>query len=144
MLSHMKHTCLFVALLTICSAAVAADKSLVTRNGVCTAVVPPDWNVGAIPSMGESADKKVSFVISNPKLTESLAELKATARQMYAEDKVTKDTASEFEMEGKGQSSKPNVYRAVASGKTICIGEVTYQSGTVDNARKIAETLRVK
>ena len=143
-LSHMKHTRLFIVLLTTCSAALATDKPLVTRNGVCAAVVPSDWSVGDIPSMGESADKKVSFVISNPKLTNSLEELKATVRQMYAEDKVTKDTASEFEMEGKGQSGKPNVYRAVISGKTICIGEVTYQSGAIDSARKIAETLRVK
>jgi hypothetical protein len=75
---------------------------------------------------------------------DTFAELKSNAHQIYAEDKVTKDTASEFEMEGKGQNGKPNVYRAVVSGKTICIGEVVYESGTIADARKIAETLRVK
>ena len=131
-------------LLAIASTAFAADKTLVTRNGLCTAAVPGDWTVGVITSMGDSADKKVSFIISNPSRTDNLADLKKNAQMMYAEDKVTKDTASEFQMEGKGQNGKPNVYRAVISGKTICIGEVVFESGTIADARKIAETLRVK
>src|SRR5580692_4788294 len=131
-------------LLIIATSAFAADKLLVTRNNLCTAVVPGEWSVGPISSMGESADKKVSFVISNPSRTDNLGDLKNNARMMYAEDKVTKDTATEFQMEGKGQNGKPNVYRAVISGKTICIGEVVFESGTIADARKIAETLRVK
>jgi hypothetical protein len=131
-------------LITISVAAFGADKPLVTRNGLCAATIPGDWTVGPISSMGDSADRKVSFVISNPSRTNSLAELKNNAQMMYAEDKVTKDTATEFQMEGKGQNGKPNAYRAVISGKTICIGEVVFESGTIADARKIAETLHVK
>ncbi len=139
--NSMKQTLL---LLVISLPALAADKTLLSRNGLCTATIPSDWTVGTITSMGDSADKKVSFVISSPTMMDSFQQLKTNAHQMYAEDKVTKDTASEFQMEGKGQSGKPNVYRAVISGKTMCIGEVIYQSGTIADARKIAETLRVK
>ena len=80
-------------ILAISISAFAADKTLVTRTGACTATIPADWTVGTITSMGESADKKVSFVISNPTRTDSFAELKSNAHQIYAEDKVTKDTA---------------------------------------------------
>jgi len=70
--------------------------------------------------------------------------VKGGAKSLY-KGKVTKDTATELEIEGPSAlNEKPSVYRAIASGKTFCLVEVDYESGTVDDARKIAHTLAGK
>lgn len=141
----MKQTLLLLSItLAVPIAALAADRTVVNRAGTCTASVPADWTIGVVSSMAQTADNKNNIIISSPLHTDSLASLKETAQKLYTGDKVTKDTATEFEMEGKSMDGKPNVYRAVSSGKTICIGEVIFQSIPIADARRIAETLRVK
>ena len=76
-------------------------------------------------------------------MVDSFAQLKQTARDVYKHSKVTKESASEFEMEGKAISGIPDVYRAIPiPGNKFCIAEVIYKSGTVDTARKITATLK--
>jgi hypothetical protein len=121
----------------------AQDKTITTRDGSCMATVPPSWVVGSFPGSAGSADKKASIIISTPRNT-SFAALKDNARKLYPNDKVTKDSATEFEMEGKSMDNKPNVYRGIAAGSKVCIGEVTFESGTVEDARKVVGTLKAK
>ena len=116
-------------------------KKVVSRDGSCQLTVPSAWNVDSMFASGTSADKKVSATVSSPKMISSFDELKQNARKVYANDKVTKDSASEFEMEGQSLNGKPNVYRGIPiSGGKFCIVEVVYESGTAADARKSAET----
>ncbi|MFY9648292.1 MAG: hypothetical protein WAK29_24160 [Terriglobales bacterium] len=56
---------------------------------------------------------------------------------------MTKDSATEFEMEGQSMNGKPNVYRGIPiAGGKFCIAEVICESGTAEGARKIAVTLK--
>jgi hypothetical protein len=121
----------------------AQDKTVTTRDGSCSATVPASWVVGSFPGSAGSPDKKSSIIISSPRYS-SFATLKDNARKVYANDKVTKDSATEFEMEGKSMDNKPNVYRGIPAGAKFCIGEVTYESGTAADARKILSTLKAK
>lgn len=121
----------------------AQDKTIATRDGSCHASVPASWVVGSFPGSAGSADKKSSIIISSPRYN-SFAELKDSARKVYANDKVTKDSATEFEMEGKSMNGKPNVYRGVPAGGKFCIGEVICESGTAEEARKVLGTLKAK
>jgi hypothetical protein len=124
----------------------AADgKTIATRDGGCQVTVPATWVVGAIGSMADSPDKKVSAVVSSPKMIDSFGEAKQTAKTVYKNSRVVKDSATEFEMEGKSITDKPDVYRLIpVAGNKFCVAEVQYQSGTVDDARKIVETLKGK
>ena len=121
----------------------AQDKTVTTRDGSCQATIPASWVVGSFPGSAGSADKKSSIIISSPKYS-SFATLKDNARKVYANDKMTKDSPTEFEMEGKTDNGKPNVYRGVAARTKLCIGEVIYESGTAGDARKILSTLKAK
>lgn len=118
-------------------------KKVVSRDGSCQLTVPSAWNVDSMLASGTSANKKVSATVSSPKMISSFDELKQNARRVYANDKVTKDSASEFEMEGQSMNRKPNVYRGIPiAGGKFCIVEVVYESGTAADARKIAETMK--
>jgi hypothetical protein len=134
-------TLIFLAV--IATAAHAQDKTIVNRDGSCQVSVPSTWTAGGLAGFAESADKKVSIAISSPK-TDSFATLKTNVRNLYSHDKVTKESATEIELEGAGLSNMPNVYRGLVTGGKICIGEVTYKSGTVEDARKILSTLKAK
>lgn len=121
----------------------AADKTVASRDATCHVSVPSDWVSDALPGMAHSPDKKLTVTVSSPKMIDSFAELKQNARNVYKESKVTKDSASEFEMEGKSIAGKPDVYRAIpAPGGKFCIAEAVYPGATVDDARKIVETLK--
>jgi hypothetical protein len=61
---------------------------------------------------------------------------------VYPNDKVTKSTAAEFQMEGLSMNNKPNVYRGIQLAGKVCIVEVIYESGTAADARAIAESLK--
>jgi hypothetical protein len=92
--------------------------------------------------MADSPDKKVSAIVSAPKMVDSFAEAKQTAKSVYKNSKVVKDSATEFEMEGKSITDKPDIYRLIpVAGNKFCIAEVQYQIGTLDDARKIVETV---
>jgi len=134
--------------LAVCSAffaqaLFAQEGRVVSRDGSCQITVPSNWTVTAMLASGTSSDKKVSATTSSPKMISSFRELKQNAQLVYKNDKVTKDSASEFEMEGKSIAGKPNFYRGIPiSGGKFCIVEVIYENGAVADARKIAESLK--
>ena len=101
---------MFFPTMLLIATAHAQDKTITTRDGSCLAIVPANWVVGSFPGSAGSVDKKSSIIISSPRYS-SFATLKDNARKVYANDKVTKDSATEFEMEGKSMDNKPNVYR---------------------------------
>ena len=121
----------------------AADSKVIkSRDGACQIAVPDDWTPGALGGTADGPDHKVSAAVSSPKAIDSFEQLKSTAQIVYRGSKVTKDSATEFEMEGKSITGKPNVYRAIPiSGNKFCIAEVMYESGTVEQARKLAATV---
>jgi hypothetical protein len=133
---------LLLVLLLVPTLAYADDHRVTSADGSCSISVPA--TLKGDKSIGISADKKVSAVVSHPKAMDTFDDVKSGAKSMY-KGKVTKDTATELEIEGPSAlNNKPSVYRAIASGKTFCLVEVDYESGTVDDARKIAHTLAAK
>lgn len=84
----------------------------------------------------------MSGAVSSPKMIDSFDELKRRAQAIYRDSKVTRDSATVFEMEGKSLSGKPDVYRAIAlRDKKFCISEVMHDGDSLDDARKIAATV---
>jgi hypothetical protein len=120
----------------------AQGKPVTSHDGSCQVTVPADWTVSGSFGIANSADKQVDVAVSSPLRTPTLGGLKQTAQMIYTNDKVVKDTPSEFQMEGQGMSGKPNVYRGIQLAGKVCIVEVTYSSGTIEDARKIAESLK--
>jgi hypothetical protein len=132
------------ALLAGLSAMAAQDgKKITSHDGGCQVTVPVAWDGGKSGGLASSPDKKVSLMVGSPAKVSSFDGLKQNAQKLYTKDKVTKNSATEFEMEGQSMSGKPNVYRSLAlpSGK-FCTAEVIFESGTLTEARKIVETLR--
>jgi hypothetical protein len=119
-----------------------AAKPVTSHNGACQVTVPASWSVSGMFGIANSADSKVSVAVTSPINTASLDTTKQMAPMIYPQDKVTKSTASEFQMEGLSMNNKPNVYRGIQLSGKVCIVEVIYESGTVDDARKIAESLK--
>ncbi len=118
-------------------------KRLASHDGSCQISVPSSWETSAIGGVGGSPDRKVSVAVGSPQRVSSFDALKQNAKKLYTKDKVTKDTSSEFEMEGQSMNGKPNVYRGIAlPGGKYCTVEVMYESGTAANARKIADSLK--
>src|SRR4051812_3001067 len=126
----MRISGLFLCLLALVLAAFAAGTKTVTNpEGNCAISVPASWTAGTLGN-ADSPDKKMSIIVSSPKrgLT-AIAQVQQMAPGIYPDDKVTKSSATEFEMEGKSTSGKPNVYRAVPAGARVCIAEITYENG---------------
>jgi len=134
---------LALVLLCIPALALADDtKKLSSNDGSCNVTVPTAWKGEKATSA--SADKKVSATVSHPMAMHTFDEVKSGAKALY-KGKVTKDTATELEIEGPSAlNNKPSVYRAIASGKTFCLVDVDYESGSIDDARKIARTLAAR
>jgi hypothetical protein len=135
-----------VCFLSLSLFASAADTTTVTsRTGNCSVSVPASWTVESTIGGAHSADNKVSLVVSSPTHgLNSIADVEENAPTIYKDDKVTKKSSSEFEMEGKSISGKPNVYRAIPAGGKVCIVEITYESGSAADAKAIAETMKAK
>jgi hypothetical protein len=113
------------------------------HTGTCTVTVPSDWTIAAAVGNAQSPDKKVSITVTSPTHgLNSLDQVKQMAPGIYKDDKVTKSSGSEFEMEGTNQAGKPNVYRALPAGGKVCIAEIIYQSGSASDAKAIIETLK--
>lgn len=136
--------------LVICFVAVAvfvraADTKVVKNpEGNCSVSVPANWAAGSLGN-ANSPDKKMSIIVSSPKRgLVSIAQVQQMAPGIYPDDKVTKSSAAEFEMEGKSTSGKPNVYRAVPAGARVCIAEITYENEKTADARNIVETLKAE
>ena len=119
-----------------------AGKPVTSHNRVCQVTVPASWSVNGMFGIANSADNKVSVAVTSPVHTTSLNDTKQMAPMVYPQDKVIKSTASEFQMEGLSMNNKPNVYRGIQLTGKVCIVEVIYESGTVDDARTIAESLK--
>jgi hypothetical protein len=120
-----------------------AGKTVTNHAGTCQVTVPADWTVNGIFGAANSPDNKVSVAVTSPMSNTSLLKTEQTAPMMYSKDKVTKSTATEFEMEGLSvMNGKPNVYRGIQLPGKVCLVEVIYESGTLEDARKIAESLR--
>ena len=130
--------CLFTITLRVSAADTKLAKNL---DGNCSISVPADWSTDALGG-AQSPDKKVSLTVSSPKhgLT-TLAQVHQLAPTVYKDDKVTKDTAGEFMMEGKSINGKPNVYRAVPAGDKVCIVDVQYENNDAAAAKLIAQSL---
>jgi hypothetical protein len=120
----------------------AQGKAVTSHDGSCQVTVGADWSVTTGFGIANSADKSVNVAVTMPRGTTTLADLKQTVQMIYTGDKIVKDTASEFQMEGMSVMNAPNVYRAIQLPGKICVVEVTYTSGTIDDARNIAMTLK--
>ena len=133
-----------MALLALAGTLLAGQdlKKMATRDGYCQAAVPGNWEVSPFGTLAGSPDKKVSVAIGSPQHTSSFDALKSNAKKLYTKDNVLKDLAAELQMEGESMSGKPNVYRAILTGGKFCTIEVDYQSGTLADARKIAQSLK--
>jgi len=141
----MKKTATILCIFAVALSATAADTKLAKNlDGNCSVSVPYNWSTDSLGG-AESPDKKVTLTVSSPKhgLT-SLAQVHQLAPTVYTEDKVTKDSGTEFMMEGKGINGKPNVYRAVPAGEKVCIVEVQYGNGDAAAAKAIAASLTAK
>jgi hypothetical protein len=92
--------------------------------------------------IANSADNKVNVSVTSPIRTTSLGDTKQNAPMVYPGDKVVKSTADEFQMEGVSMNNKPNVYLGIQLPGKVCIVEVIYVSGTADDARRIALSLK--
>ncbi len=118
-------------------------RKVTSHDGMCQVSVPANWDVSGAAGIATSADKKVSVAVGSPNKIASFDVLKQNARKMYSDDKVTKESATEFQMEGQSMNGKPNVYRGVPiANAKFCIVEVIYLSGSAADARKIAATLK--
>jgi len=117
-------------------------QKVTSHNGACQVTVPAGWTVSGTFGIADSADKKVNVAVSSPPNTPSLETIKENAGLIYSNDKVTRSTPSEFQMEGRSMNNKPNVYRGIQLSGKVCIVEVTYESGTAADARQIAESLK--
>jgi len=134
---------LTVVLMAASSAIWAADGVPVTsHNGACQVTVPANWQVSKMFGSANSPDNKANVSVTSPLHSSSLDDLKQTAKMLYTNDKVTKDSATEFQMEGLSMNNKPNVYRGIQLPGKVCIVEVIYESGTLADARAIAATLK--
>ncbi len=130
-------------LLSVALTATAADTKLAKNlDGNCSVSVPANWSVDSVGG-AKSPDKKVLLTVSSPKhgIT-TLAQVHEIAPGVYPNDKVTKDTATEFMMEGQSQNGKPNVYRAIPAGEKVCIVEIQYENEDATAAKAIATTLK--
>jgi hypothetical protein len=136
-------TSLLIAVFAMVRRPATDDQIVKSRDGACQVSVPASWKVTPMLASAASADNKLSITVSSPKMIDSFSELKQNAKSVYKQSKPTKDTATEFEMEGSSMAGKPDVYRAIpaVSGK-YCIAEVIYESGTIDAARAIVRTLK--
>ena len=139
-----KSVLLTLAVIAACPVLLAQGGKVVTNHsGICQVTVPANWVVNEMFGAANSPDNKVSVAVTSPMNNTSLAKTEQTAPMMYSKDKVTLSTPTEFQMEGFSVlNGKPNVYRGIQLPGKICLVEVIYESGTVDDARKIAETLK--
>ena len=141
----MKKILIAIFLVSFNLSAAAENKTVTSHSGNCTVSVPADWAVESLIGGAHSPDKKISIVVSSPTHgLNTLAEVEETAPTIYKDDKVTKKSSSEFEMEGKSMNGKPNAYRAIPAGAHVCIAEIMYESGTAADAKAILETMKAK
>jgi hypothetical protein len=137
----MKLELIGVMLLVVSFGAAAGD-TIPVRDvaGNCILIVPSDWS--ASQASARSPDKGISVVLITmaPSLN-TLSDARKLLLINHKNDKVTKDSHSEFEMQGTS-SGKPSFVRAVPAAGRVCYAEIVYATGTAADAQKIIETLR--
>lgn len=119
-----------------------ATKTVTSHDKSCQVTVPGNWIVSGTFGSANSPDNKVNVTVNSPFRTASLSETKQSAPMVYPGDKAVKSTPDEFQMEGVSMNNKPNVYRGIQLPGKVCIVEVVYESGTIDDARRIAMSLK--
>ncbi len=128
----------------LCGSAWAADKTIKQRG--CELSVPETWTVESKGGEANSPDKKLTAIVGQAGFfsVESFADAKKMAKGANEGNKVTKETATELELEGPSMFDKPHVYRVIPTGaKTFCVGEVMYSgAAALPEARKVARTLK--
>jgi hypothetical protein len=132
----------FCLLISVLSMSAADTKPLKDSTGGCVISVPANWTTGTFGN-ADSPDKTASLIMHSPKsgLT-SLAQVRKIAPTMYPDDKVIKDSSTEFEMAGKSQNGKPNIYRAIPAGDKVCLVELIYENGDSAGAKVIVESMK--
>jgi hypothetical protein len=77
-------------------------------------------------------------------MVDSFAQLKQLAPSIFKGAKVTKDTPTEFTMEGvRTEDGKAYTYRAVPAGSGYCIAQVTLNGDApTDLARSVVATVK--
>ena len=128
----------------LCATAQGADKTIKQRG--CELSVPENWKVESKGGEATSPDKKLTAVVGQMGFAsvDSFADAKTIAKGANEGNKVTKESATELELEGESMMGRPHVYRVIPMGpKAFCAGEVMYSGATVQDARKIARTLKV-
>ena len=118
-----------------------AAKAVISHDGNCQVMVPPDWASADNFGLATSPDKSMSVIVSSPNLSPTLDIVKKNAPTLYPDDKVVQSTATEFQMEGQDPNGKPNVYRGIQVPNRVCLVEITF-GDSIDDARKIAATLK--
>jgi hypothetical protein len=113
-------------------------KTITNHDGTCQATSPAGWTVNG--NTATSPDGQSHFNISATSRPTTFDTLKKTAPLLFPNDTITKNSATEFEMES--TAAPANVYRAIpATNGKFCIAQVGFTT-SVSDARKIAETLK--
>lgn len=133
---------MFIAAFSLAPRANAQGKTVTSHDGSCQVTVPGDWEVSGSFGIANSPDKTLTVAVSSPRSSPELSSVKHTAPTVYPEDKVVKDTPTDFQMEAATGANRPNVYRGIQIPGKVCLVEVDFRSGTIDDARKIALTLK--
>lgn len=132
-----------VGALAVAPISIAQDgKTLVSLDGNCQVTVPSTWQTKPGFNIANAPDGKVDAAVSPSRTMTTLAQVKVRLQLMYTKDKIAKDTAEIFQMEGVGLDNRPNVYRALQIPGKVCVVDVNYSDGATDDARKIAESLK--
>lgn len=119
-----------------------AQQPVTSHDGSCQVTAPGNWQVSGSFGIATSPDKSMSIAVTSPRLSPALDSIKKNAPMIYPGDKVVKSTATEFQMEGENGAGKANVYRGIQLPGKVCLVEVDYAPGAIDEARKIAESLK--
>jgi hypothetical protein len=139
----MNRTVLAAAMIAAGVLSGADEKKVENREHNCQISVPASWDVSTMSGLASAPDKSFTVAMSSPKMVDSFAKIKEIAQATYKRTKVTKDSATEFEMEGQSLGGKPNVYRAIpVAGNRFCLADVTYTGAGVEEARRIARTMK--
>lgn len=134
--------CVIAAIAAAAPIDAQSGKQVTSHDGSCQVTVPGDYEQMSNLGIANSPDKSITIAVSSPKLSPQLSQVKETAPRLYPDDKIVKNTATEFQMEGMNGAHRPNVYRGIQIPGKVCLVEVDYRSGTIENARRIAETLK--
>lgn len=139
----MKIIRVVVCLLASALWADAADtKQLKNPSGECVIAVPANWTTGSLGN-AQSPDKQMSLIVSSPKHgISTLAQVKQIAPTIYKDDKVTKDSTTEFDMAGQSNNGKPNLYRAIPAADKVCIVELIYENDDEAGAKAIVDNMK--